>query len=218
MRKLVLVFIFISVHLTGYAQAKEKAEADELIYQELIAGYEAENWHPKLIILGRMLEETSEKGIFIVKGDSFQIKSLRSDFYVWKRNGDWSPINDSRYPLETMVNLLLNRVENNQHKLSIRHHKYGGEKPVISIPMQNLHDLLARTMQLYCSVTYIGKDEIRAILVFHQERMDFIHMLELRIPTSQLFDESSTLMGDLYTNIPQSNVNSIFRERGKKEK
>lgn len=218
MKKLIFILILSSTYLAIYAQAKDKAEADQLIYEELTSNYETENWHPKLIILGNRLEETAEKGIFIVKGDSFQIKSLRSDFYVWKKDGAWVTLHDARYPLETMVNLLLNRNENNRHKLNIRHHKYGGEAPMIAIPMQNFHDLLARNMQLYCSVTYIDKDEIRAILVLHQERMDFIHMLELKIPTELLFDETSTLVGDLYTNIPQNNVNSIFRERGKKEK
>ena len=216
MRKYILFFVLFFTHLTANAQTTDKAEADSIIHQELIAGYETENWHPKLIILSRMLEETAEKGIYIVRGDSFQIKSLRSDFYVRKKGNDWELLNDSRYPLETMVNLLLNRIENNKHKLSVRHHMYGGKKPKISIPMQNLHDLLARNMQLYCSVTYIDKEEIRAVLVFHQERVNFIHMLELKISTKLLFDETSTLVGDLYTNIPQSNINSIFRERVKK--
>lgn len=218
MKKAILISLLVSAHLAVCAQAKDKAEADQLIYQELTAGYETENWHPKLVILGNMLEKTDEKDIFIVRGDSFQVKSLRSDFYVRKKGNDWEVLNDARYPLETMVNLLLNRIENNRHRLSVKHHKYGGEKPVVSIPMQNLHDLLARNMQLYCSVTYIDKEEIRAVLVFHQKRMDFIHMLELTIPTRQLSDETSTLTGELYTNIPQSNVNSIFRERGKQEK
>ena len=70
-------------------------------------------------------------------------------------------------------------------------------------------------MNLYCSVTYIGSDEIRAVLVFHQKRLDFIHMLELKVPTKELYDEKSVMTGDLYTNIPQDNIKSIFREKVK---
>lgn len=195
------------------AQATDKAGADQIIYQELTAGYELENWHPKLVIADERLQETDEQGIFLVKGDSFQVKSIRSDFYVYKKDGKWVPINDPRYPMETMVNLLLDRIETNQHQLSIRHHQYGGAKPLIEIPMQYLHDLLARNMQLYCSVTHINTDEIRAVLIFHQKRLNFIHMLELKIPSKNLFDERSVMTGDLYTNIPQDNVKSIFRER-----
>ena len=79
--------------------------------------------------------------------------------------------------------------------------------------MQNLFDLLARNMQLYCSVTYIDEHEIRAILVLHQQKLNFIHMLELKVDTRKLTDATSIISGDLYTNIPQGNVNNIFRER-----
>lgn len=201
--------------LSIHAQAIDKAEKDLLIYQELTANYELENWHPDLIIASHMLKETDEEGIFIVRGDSFQVKSIRSDFYVSMKDGQWVPLNDSRFPMETMVNLLMNRIENNHHQLQLRHHQYGNITHTIIIPMQKLYDLFARNMQLYCSVTYIGIDETRAVLVFHQKRQDFIHMLELKIPTKDLFDEESTMTGDLYTNIPQDNVNSIFREKGK---
>lgn len=217
MTRIGLLLIGLLYFLSTHAQALDKAEKDQLIYEELTADYELENWHPDMIVASHMLKETDEKGIFIVKGDSFQVKSIRSDFYVCEKNGRWTPLNDSRFPLETMVNLLLNRIENNRHQLQIRHHQYGNKKPTITIPMQKLHDLFARNMQIYCSVTYIGTDEIRAVLVFHQKRQDFIHMLELKIPTKNLFDEESTMTGDLYTNIPQDNVNSIFREKGKKQ-
>lgn len=162
-----------------------------------------------------MLKETEEKGVYIIKGDSFIVKSIRSDFYVCKKDGRWEILCDFRYPMETMVNLLLNRIKNNRHYLKIHHHQYGGEKPVFQIPMQKIFDLLARNMQLYCSVTYIGNDEIRSVLVFHQKRQNFIHMLELTILTQDLFDGESVIIGDLYTNIPQDNVNSIFREKVK---
>ena len=190
----------------------DKAEADQIVYQMLTGDRQTENWHPGLIILDSQLHETAEKGIYIVRGDSFQIKSLRSDFYVYKKNNDWAPVNDSRYPMETMVNLLLNRISENKHLLDIRHHQYGGKKPHINIPMQDLFDLFARNMRLYCSVTFISKEEIRAILVLHQQKMNFIHMLELKTDTRKLTEATSTIFGDLYTNIPQSNVKNIFRE------
>lgn len=217
MKKKLVLLICLYSSLSIGAQAIDKAEKDLLIYQELTANYEMENWHPDLIVARHMLKETDEKGIFIVKGDSFQVKSIRSDFYVCKNNGQWVPLNDPRFPLETMVNLLMNRIDNNHHQLQVRHHQYGGEIPTVSIPMQKLFDMLARNMQLYCSVTNIEKDEIKAVMIFHQERRNFIHMLELKISMENLFDEESTLTGDLYTNIPQGNVNSIFREKGKQK-
>lgn len=206
----IIVFAFITGH--AFAQT-DKAEADQIIYEMLTAKNQTENWHPGILIQESQLQETNERGIFIVPGDSFQIKSLRSDFYVYKKKGKWEPINDARYPMETMVNLLLNHISDNRHMLEIRHHQYGGRNPMITLPMQDIFDLLARNMNLYCSVTYINEQEIRAILVFHQRSLNFIHMLELKVKTRKLFDAKSTISGDFYTNIPQNNVNDIFREK-----
>ena len=213
--KLLYTILALMIALGMKAQT-DKADADKLVYNMLTSATQTENWHPSMIIRNDELRETAEKGIYIVKGDSFQIKSLRSDFYVLKKDDSWIPINDGRYPMETMVNLLLNRINNNKHLLELRHHQYGGITPRFTIPMQNLFDLLARNMQLYCSVTYIDEHEIRAILVFHQQRLDFIHMLDLKVDTQKLTDDTSTISGDLYTNIPQGNVKNIFRENNTK--
>ncbi len=195
------------------AQATDKHDADRLVYKELTADYDVENWHENLVITRDMLTDTQERGLYIVRGDSFQVKSIRSDFYVKEEDGQWTVVDDARYPLETVTNLLLNRITDNQHMLEARHRQYGGEKPVMVIPMQKLFDLLARSMKLYCSVTAVDKEEIRAVLIFHQQRMDFIHMLEVKVPVRALADPQSTIFGELYTNIPQENVKSIYRER-----
>lgn len=212
MRKLFFTSLLLLTSDLSFAQT-DKDEADQIIYQMLTSDSQTENWHQGIIIEKGKLKEIAEEGIYMVRGDSFQIKSLRSDFYVQKIGNDWAPLNDPRFPMETMVNLLLNHITDNRHQLDIRHHQYGGKKPRIILPMQNFFDLLARNMHLYCSVTFIDKNEIRAILVFHQQRFNFIHMLELKVKTSMLTDPGSTISGDLYTNIPQGNINNLFRER-----
>lgn len=201
--------------ITAHAQATDKHDADQLVYKELTGSYEPQNWHPDLVITKEMLTETNEQGIYIVRGDSFQVKSMRTDFYVREETGKWVVLNDTRYPMETMTNLLLNRVTDNKHQLELRHHQYGGTIAKVCIPMQNLYDLFARNMKLYCSVTFSDSYEIKAVLVMHHQKMDFIHMVEMKVPISFLATPTSTIYGELYTNIPQSNLKSIFREKKK---
>ena len=212
MNRITLLCLSLLLATAIHAQT-DKAEADQIVYEMLTSKTQTENWHPGLVIIDSQLQETAEKGIYIVPGDTFQVKSLRSDFYVYKQNNQWTPINDPRYPMETMVNLLQNRSSANQHTLHLRHHQYGGKILEFDIPMQNLFDILARNMQTYCSVTFIDQHEIRAVLVFHQQKLDFIHMLELKVNTRKLHDPQSTISGDFYTNIPQGNVRNLFKER-----
>lgn len=206
-----LLVLFVNIQMSG--QITDKADADLIIFQELSTPHTVENWHPDLIILDSKLSETSEEGVFVLRGDTFQIRSLTSDVYLRQCERQWLPIFDSRYPLESFANLLLNHVHDNRHRLQLRHHQYGGNTPTLVIPMQTLYDILARPLRLYCSVTYITTDEMKAVLVFHQQRLNFIHMLEVHVPTKDLFVPESTLTADLYTNIPQGNVHNIFTER-----
>jgi hypothetical protein len=46
--------------------------------------------------------------------------------------------------------------------------------------------------------------------VFHHRRMNFIHMFTVSIPTNQLFEKDGVITADLFGNIPQSNIKSLF--------
>lgn len=207
--------VLLAATLRVAAQATDKADADKLVFQELSAQHEVENWHPELIVRSERLEETAEQGVYVLRGDSFQVSSLRSDVYLRQAGGEWTPIFDGRYPVESLVNLLMNRVVDNRHLLTLRHHQYGGTVPTIIMPMQTLFDVLGRTTDSYCSVNAVTRDEMRAVLVFHQRRLNYIHMLELRVAMDQLTQPDGMLTADLYTNIPQNGVLNVFTERKK---
>lgn len=202
-----------TVALPVAAQYTDKAAADSMLYAVLSQPSLTENWHQPTVIADSMLVPTAEQGVFIVRGESFQVKSLSSAFYVRSaHDGSWQVINDSRYPLETTTNLLLNRLTENKHQLRLRHHQYGGHTPIILMPMQNIYDQMAPGMDLYCSVTAIDSKQIKAIVVFHHRRLDFIHLIQVSIPTARLTEATSTIEAELYSNIPQSNIKSLFNE------
>lgn len=193
------------------ASGTDKVEADRILFEMLSGSHAVENWHEPLAIDGQSLRNTAEEGLFLVEGKAFQVNSLRSDFYVVKGKEGWQPVNDRRYPMETAVNLLLNRIEDNRHGLMLTHHQYGGKNPKLMMKMQLLYDMLARNMDIYCSVTSVGTKEMQAVLVFHNVKRNFIHMLRLTIPTDTLFKTDGMLTADMYTNIPQNNIKSIFK-------
>ena len=115
------LFILSLTTLGAFSQASDKVDADKMLFESLRQATVSENYHEPLIISSDRLTETSEKGIYLMKGNSFQVSSLNSDIYVCKGdNGQWIPINSQRYPLETAVNMLQNRLTDNGH--SITHH------------------------------------------------------------------------------------------------
>ena len=205
--------LFLSVLLaavTASAQDRDKVSADTLLYEQLCAQHVTENYHAPYTINKRDLEATAERGIYIVNGKSFQVKSLTSDFYVREKKGTYEPIFDKRYPVESFTNILLNRLKQNKLKIAITQHLYGKTKKVPTQNMQNIYDLLARNMDIYCSVTSITKEKMEATLVFHHRKLNFIHLFIVSVPTDDLFDEGGLVTATLYGNIPQSNIRTLF--------
>ena len=206
-------WLFLSVMLVAgmaVAQDRDKVSADTLLYEQLCASHVAENYHAPLTVSKRDLESTAERGIYIVKGKSFQVKSMTSSFYVREKRGSYEPIFDKRYPMESFTNILLNRVKQNKLRIAITQSMYGSSKKVPVQNMQNIYDLLARNMDIYCSVTSINKDKIDATLVFHHRKLNFIHLFVVSVPTEDLFEDGGLVTATLYGNIPQHNIRTLF--------
>jgi len=219
-RKLFIIIcaaIYTNIGMVG-AQDRDKKVADELLYEQLCANNSTENYHAPYTISEQKLKATAEKGIFLLQGDTFQVHSLSTDCYVRKQSGKYAPIFDAKYPMESLISLLLNRVDKNNLVISINQHLYGGTKQIPAMPMQNIYDLLSRNMNAYCNVTEIKKDAMKALLVFHHPQVDFIHMFIINIPTDQLFKNGGKITAELYGNIPQKNVKSLFSNYKQEDK
>jgi hypothetical protein len=196
----------------GYAQKiTDKAEADWQVCRDLLSVSELPQWYPNSNIKKNMLKETNEKNIYCVEGKSFQVKSLRSDYYVSKVGEEYRPLFDRRYPVESFANLLLARVSGGKRLVELRHHQYGNHIASMTIPLNRLHNLFGPDMEIYCRVTVEGNTGLSAWLVFYQSKEKYIHLLELNAPVKSVFLSEGTFSGDFYSNIPQGNIKNLFQ-------
>ena len=214
---LTYVFAWFLVGMANGQNAKmDKAEADELLYNELKTALPPSSFKEEIVGTEDIIEKTHERNVFKVVGKSYQIESLRSDFYVTQKGGKYVALYDASHPLESFVNLLLNKVKDNRHPLLITHHQYGNVIKKLKMPMANLYNLLGRTMDIYCFVTSIDKNTVSGVLVFHNAKDDIIHLLEVSAETMSVTKADAIIIADLYSNIPQDNIRSLFKERKKR--
>ena len=208
---LLLVLGLFAAGNTCAQKERDKVSADQLLYEQL-----CENHTPsapaKVAVESRELEKTYEYNLFRKKGEHYQINSLSSDFYVLKTQEGYKAVFDPKYPVESFVNLMLNHAASDKVRIAITQHMYGEKKTVPPIPLANLHELFGTTMDAYCSVTEIQGNVMKAILVFHHRKMDFIHMFNLSATPDELFSERAVIKCDLYGNIPQSNIKTLFKK------
>ena len=208
-----MIFIalcFCGGKVSAQAVDRDKVSADLMLYEQLCANHIPTKPTDFFNFRTEQLTKTNERGLFMIKGTNYQIASLKNDFYVTKSGSGYRSVYSRKYPLESMINLLLNRSHSDTKKMDIVQHLYGGNKKTPSVSIASIHDLFDKTMEAYCSVTSIDKNQIKAILVFHHKKLDFIHLFVIETTPEDLFSGKETLHADLYGNIPQSNIKSLF--------
>ena len=211
-----LLLMLIVCGAKGQDTVMDKADADNLLYNELKTALPPSSFKTP-VISNNVLKKTSEDHVFMVVGKSFQVESLRSDFYVRRKgHNNYEVLYDARYPLETFVNLLMNKVTKNNHPILITHHQYGNVIKKLKMPMTNMFNLLGRTMDTYCFVTSISKYKIDGVLVFHNPNKNLIHMFEVSADTRTLTKDNAQIEANLYSNIPQDNIRTLFKENQSK--
>lgn len=193
----------------------DKATADAKVFEQL-SNYSGGRLVSKVLDFSQSkLTDTNEANIKIAEGTWFQVYSLRSDIYV--DNKTRRPVFGKRYPLESAVNLLMNTITNDAHRMIITHHQYGNVKKNVMLPLHAIYQVLAFDKEIYCNVNKIDPDNIEATLVMHQPESDYIHMFLVRMPIKELFKSEGLFTAELYSNIPQNNVTSIYSNKEKRK-
>ncbi len=194
----------------------DKAEADRQVFQQL-ANYKGGQLIMRpLIVADSLLSPTREQGVKVLRGTAFQVETLRSDIYI--DAAMQKPIFSKRYPMESAVNLLMNVLADNQHTLHVTQHMYGNVKKTITLPMRAIYQVLAADRSVFCNVTKIDKDGMEADLVMYHKGRNNIHLFTLRIDMDELFKADGKFTAQLYANIPQDNIKSIFSTKDKKKR
>ena len=208
---LTLITIFSCFSLPLFAQKLnwDKSKEDSMVYEclnnHLSMSYDiySEKINPSQLI------KTEKQSVYMVPGDYYHSKTISSSYYVRKIRNSYVVIYDKRFPVETFVNQLLNRVQSN-HILKVKHHQYGHKIPMLITSLKSLFALFLPTMKPYVSNISVNEKEIEVLLIFHHPNLDFIHMLTLKTQINSLFDKDNVLSGDFYTNIPQDNLKSLI--------
>lgn len=205
-------FIIISllVSISALSAPKiDKAQADSALFVLLSSDMSAEELNiPKTATLER--NGRARGSVFMVKGSFFQVKSLRNDVYYITGRNKALPINDSRYPMETMNNLLLGVIAGGNRDVTVHHHQYGGQNATLYMPYDELRTKLEPGMKVYCSITSVTQSVVEGVAVYHDVKKNIIHMLQVSSPIATITTGVGEMEVELYSNIPQENISNLF--------
>lgn len=135
--------------------------------------------------------------------------SYTTDTY-YKQNHDdkdkATAIYDEQYPAESMINLMAGIVPSGHRKLQLRMHLYGGKIQQMEVPFSMVHSSLLRQME--CYMKYDRSDQLKhyARFLYNDEELQYVHVMEIEIAPSQMFNKNAVLTAHLYCFIPQHDL------------
>lgn len=150
--------------------------------------------------------------LYIRRGAVYATNNFSQDSYYLREGDDGIAVFDTKYPLESMRNLSLGLVDVKNMKVNIHHHIYGDKDAEYVLPMAKLISLLMKSGKMYCGMEHADNKTLKSVVVIDYPKYKYIHMLRLSANTDFLFGNNPVIDVQLYTNLPQQNIKSLFNK------
>ncbi|MDR2804719.1 MAG: hypothetical protein LBB85_03625 [Dysgonamonadaceae bacterium] len=188
----------------------DKKESDESAGEWLATGECAETPPESGDIDASRLQRIEGTDLYKRKGETFLINQINSDTYYQRSDNRFQPVYHIGYPEESLANLFITKAIKSTLHLQITHRMYGGFTPEFTIPIKRLLCLIKEDFETYCVLHRSNTDGVKISVILHNRNYNYVHLLRITTDAEQLFRENGILKADLYTNIPQHNLKSLF--------
>lgn len=194
----------------------DKKELDDYVFNNIRSGYFCGDYEKK----GKSLYDTYLKfddNVFFIAGKQLY-KGLDQTCYFENKDGNYKLLLNSKYPLISVKNVLLNP-ELKEINLKVEHHLYGKEVKYYKSSYERLFKCLGSHKEIFSGFESGTTDSLKYLVVFFDESLMNSHLLSIILPRNSLY-ESKPVYGRaaVYTNIRSDNIKNIFKNymEGKK--
>ena len=189
-----------------------KLEADNDLYDQLIDN----NCNNPSSHTNYMLNDaeliSNDGTVFICKGDSFMLGLINENTYYKKAAAGYELIFDENYPQESLSNLFMGNVDNNDLKIQITHSMYGNYNPEFEMRLNDFICFFKQDFKVYTATYQKEPGVINATVIFQNKVYDYIHLLIISAKQETIFNKNGVLAASFRSNIPQHNISSIVRD------
>lgn len=190
----------------------DKKEFDQEVSSLLSKNTDDNNYNKTQSVVDGSLLSKYKNSIYVKKGTMFYSNKLSNDAYYAKEKGNiYYPVIDSKFPLESLSNILLGLTTQNP-KIHVKHHMYGNFTPDYSIRLNKILNCFNDGFNLYTGAQKLDNNQIQGVLVFHNHIYNYIHMLIVKIEDETAIDniDNIILNANFYSNIPQHNIKNLI--------
>jgi hypothetical protein len=181
-----------------------KEESDLLLNEDLSKNI-CSNESEKILFSVDLIDTVNDR--YIRRGANFMIRQLDNDIVCRRDTDGFYPVLDNNLPDISLKNLLLLPLKSDR-RMKIKHRVYGNFTPEFTLSVNDFVCFFRQEFISYCFVEN-RNGVLEATLVLHNQQYNFIHLLSVKIPVEN-WNENGILQAELFTNIPQDNIKSMF--------
>jgi hypothetical protein len=146
--------------------------------------------------------------IYVDKGSSFMIPQINDDLFYVKADSAYNFAFDRSLIAESFANALLVSVKNN-YKINITHRMYGKIVKRYTVNSRDFDDYFRHDYDRYFGVESLEKENLTGTMVLNNRNEGCIHLAYISISLDDLLN-GGTIEMQLYSNIPQQNIKTLF--------
>lgn len=167
------------------------------------------------------LKKMTDTGLYYIGGNTFMIPEVTDNVY-FQRFGDdihiFSKIRNREYPAETFQNFVLGAGEDMpKTDIGIRFVKYDYKSDSLSIDMKAFMQFCRQSgCKPFFGIVSMTEELSTGTLFLQNADAGYEHVINISVPTSELFSKSVHLSAQAYLYAPLSNIKSLFGDYKKK--
>jgi len=178
-----------------------------------LSNYYANNYNDSMYLSPSYLQYYSNDSIvidsvFVEKGESFVIPQINGDLFYVKNDTVFTPVFDTSYVAMTFSNAMLLPSSQN-YFIEVRHWMYGYKKSIFTMTSKDFFGFFTQDYEKFFGIESLENDHLTGTLILYNRNAEFIHMAFVSTTLQDLMN-SGKIYIDLYSNIPQHNIKTLF--------
>ena len=202
MRKEIALLLSLALAFTGFAQEPDKP-AMEQFFMDGLSRYDAVWERPVPDNLQRI-----DKNLYVSDFGHYETEMVRAVSYFRKIKGEYVPLRDSKYPVESIATLLSGYMGNTRYTVHFKQRRYNYAMEEVDVSLSRLLGFCI----MECSfVPYVGIENaddnaVKATLFLVNEQLGYSHTFIFTIDPGLLEQEEGLMQVEAYTFTPIHNL------------
>lgn len=147
--------------------------------------------------------------IYIYKGEKYIIDNMKSDTYFKRVIDSLIPVFETNYIIYSISNLILLPTSfSSERVLKLRIKNYESSYEELELKLKDFLLFFNPNYKKYFGIEYCNPANLRGCLIFYNEKLNYIHLVDIETTTKDLFNNSGIFKGTLYSYIPTHDFKS----------